>query len=112
VKSLLEQGVDINSLNAAYRTQLDRAVTLGHLDIVRLLIERGVEVDSRDEWGWAALHVASRYGHLGSCRYSSITEQTLTQGRRIVELRYISQWPWEALGSLNCYLNVAQTFKH
>ena len=30
-----------------------------------LLIERGAEVDSRDEWGWTTLlHASSRYGHL------------------------------------------------
>jgi ankyrin repeat protein len=46
------------------QTPLDRAAFKGKVDVVRLLIERGAEVDSRDKWGWTPLHLASRYGHL------------------------------------------------
>jgi ankyrin repeat protein len=64
VKSLLEQGMDINARNASGETPLNRAAAKGNVDVVRLLIERGAEVDSRDKWGWTPLHYSSRYGHL------------------------------------------------
>jgi len=63
VKSLLEQGEDVNCLNTSNGTPLERAAYKGNVDVVRLLIERGAEVDSREKWGWTPLHVASRYGH-------------------------------------------------
>ena len=31
---------------------------------MRLLVERGAEVNSRDMWSWTPLHLASRFGHL------------------------------------------------
>jgi ankyrin repeat protein len=52
------------STAAIRRTPLDRAACQGHPDVVRLLIERGAEVDSRDERRWTPLHFASRYGQL------------------------------------------------
>jgi ankyrin repeat protein len=64
VRSLLEQGMDINGRNAKHQTPLDRAAHKGNVDVVRLLIERGAEVDSRDDLGWTPLHKASYSGQL------------------------------------------------
>ena len=68
VKTLLEQGVDINSGNEIYQTPLDGAAAAGEVDVVRLLVERGAEVNSRDKLGWTRfrtpLHDAALCGHL------------------------------------------------
>ena len=61
LRSLLEQGADINTCNACSQTPLHRAAAKGNVDIVRWPLGRGVEVDSQ---GWTPLHVASRFGHL------------------------------------------------
>jgi len=68
VKSLLERGADINSLNGDDKTPLAIAAYKGSVEVVRLLIERGAEVDSRDKWDWTALHEASRHGHVEVAR--------------------------------------------
>jgi ankyrin repeat protein len=41
LKSLLEWEVDINARDAGHQTPLAGAATMGNLDAVRLLIERG-----------------------------------------------------------------------
>ena len=46
VESLLGRGVDINSCDIGDQTPLVRAACKGIVDIVCLLVERGVEVDS------------------------------------------------------------------
>jgi hypothetical protein len=57
--SLLERGLDTNARDASNETLLDRAAAKGNFDVVRLLIERGAEVDSCDKWGWTPLYSAS-----------------------------------------------------
>ena len=64
VRSLLEQGIEINGRNASNQTPLDRAASKGNLDVVRFLVKRGAEVDSCDKKGWTPLHQAARFGHL------------------------------------------------
>ena len=56
--------MDINGLNADNRTPLARAVYNWNVNVVRLLITWGAEVDLRDKWGWTPLHSASQEGHL------------------------------------------------
>ena len=36
----------------------------GHIDVVRLLLENGADVDSHHNGGWTALMPASQNGHL------------------------------------------------
>jgi ankyrin repeat protein len=38
---------------------LQRAVQLGRLEVVQVLLERGVDPDARNEWGDTALHLAA-----------------------------------------------------
>jgi ankyrin repeat protein len=40
-------------------TALQRACSLGHLDIVKILIEHGADVDQQEDNGWNALHCAA-----------------------------------------------------
>ena len=36
----------------------------GHLDICRILIDKGAEVTAKDSRGWTPLHYAAVYGHI------------------------------------------------
>ncbi|KAF7984303.1 hypothetical protein HWV62_15275 [Athelia sp. TMB] len=42
---------------------LHMASSNGHIDVVRLLLEQGVDVDARDMWGSTALQLATSRGH-------------------------------------------------
>ena len=48
--------------DSAYNA-LDRAAANGHKDVVKLLLDRGAEVNAKDGVGWSALHLAAREGH-------------------------------------------------
>lgn len=51
----LAEGIsDVDSLKISFL----RAVECGHSDIVHLLVENGADIESSDEHGWTALHMA------------------------------------------------------
>ena len=39
------------------------ACTKGYVDIVKILLEKGAEINKQDQDGWTALHWASDEGH-------------------------------------------------
>jgi protein DGCR14 len=56
---------DVNARNRLYgRTALMIAATEGHVDVVRLLVEAGTDLNIVDEEGSTALSLARSYGHL------------------------------------------------
>lgn len=63
-KDLLDAGeTDVNAPGAAERTALQRAVGGNHLELAKLLIERGADVHKTDKSGRTALHWAAIGGH-------------------------------------------------
>ena len=64
LRSLLDQGSDVDERNESRETALDVASHFGKFEAAKLLIERGADVNPRDVKGWTPLHTASRYGHL------------------------------------------------
>src|SRR5215216_1981010 len=60
LKAFLDKGVDVNSKTRYGATALSYACDKGHVEVVRLLIERGADVNVRDTFygevplGWAA----------------------------------------------------------
>jgi ankyrin repeat protein len=50
-------------LSERYETLLTRAAARGHVGTVRLLLERGLDVDTPDAVGTSALHIAASRGH-------------------------------------------------
>ena len=49
----------MNTMNGDHAlTALHVAVEVGHIDVVRLLLENGANVDETDQWGGTALHLA------------------------------------------------------
>src|SRR6185295_16003173 len=55
VRTLLDQGGEVNGRDDLGSTPLHWAVMSGHVDMVRLLLERGAEVDAHDKRGYTPL---------------------------------------------------------
>lgn len=51
LKDLLDEGVDVNSIDLDGRTALHIASCEGHEQVVRLLLTRKANIDARDRWG-------------------------------------------------------------
>ena len=66
VQLLLDHGAEVDVLNKNQRTPLDLASLSknGILDVARLLIKHGSNVNSQDTSGWTSLHFAARSGQL------------------------------------------------
>uniref|UniRef100_A0A7N0VFA7 Uncharacterized protein n=1 Tax=Kalanchoe fedtschenkoi TaxID=63787 RepID=A0A7N0VFA7_KALFE len=51
VEDLLNEGVDVNSIDLDGRTALHVAACEGHVEVVKLLLSRKANIDARDRWG-------------------------------------------------------------
>lgn len=51
VEDLLNEGVDVNSIDLDGRTALHIAACEGHVEVVKLLLIRKANIDARDRWG-------------------------------------------------------------
>lgn len=51
MEELLQEGVDVNSIDLDGRTALHIAACEGHLEVVRLLVQWRANIDARDRWG-------------------------------------------------------------
>ncbi|PTB49654.1 hypothetical protein M431DRAFT_97129, partial [Trichoderma harzianum CBS 226.95] len=64
VNNLLLAGTEVDGKDIVFgRTALSWASAGGHKDIVQLLLDTGVDVNSEDIDGWTSLHWASERGH-------------------------------------------------
>ena len=63
--TLLENGHDLNSKDSSGRTSLSYAVEKGYEAVVKLLVEKGAELETKDEeyGGWTPLSWAASRGH-------------------------------------------------
>ncbi|KAK7318761.1 hypothetical protein RJT34_03468 [Clitoria ternatea] len=63
VEDLLNQGIDVNSIDLDGRTALHIAACEGHVDVAKLLLSRRANIDARDRWGSTAAADAKYYGN-------------------------------------------------
>ena len=68
VKKLLAAGAEVNATSGG-TTPLASAIFACRLDMVRLLVEHGAEVNTRDRHGVTPLHLAAREGLLRTAQY-------------------------------------------
>ncbi|CAI0540962.1 unnamed protein product [Linum tenue] len=64
VQDLLNQGIDVNSIDLDGRTALHIAACEGHAEVVKLLLSRRANIDARDRWGSTACADAKFYGNV------------------------------------------------
>ena len=70
VRSLLEQGADMNELTTNIMKSATRnAASQGHVDILRFLLEHDADKEKADDEGQSLLYIASSNGHLEVTRY-------------------------------------------
>ena len=63
VRGLIEEGVDVDSKDEIGRTPLMWAAYKGHVEIIRLLLDHGADVNNRTYGDYyIALHWAASYG--------------------------------------------------
>lgn len=55
LEDLLDDGIDVNSIDLDGRTALHIAACEGHVDVVKLLLSRRANIDARDRWGSTVL---------------------------------------------------------
>jgi ankyrin repeat protein len=64
IKTMLQQGVEINAADQEGRTPLSRAAGNGHELVVKLLLDRGPRLETKDDvFGQTPLSVAAQNGH-------------------------------------------------
>ena len=68
VRSLLDKGENVNSLDGRGRTPLHQAALGNRHEIISLLIARGGNANAEDSDGQTPLHIAAHYGHVNSVR--------------------------------------------
>ncbi|XP_044498090.1 integrin-linked protein kinase 1-like [Mangifera indica] len=64
VQDLLDDGLDVNSIDLDGRTALHIAACEGHVEVVKLLLQRKANIDARDRWGSTATADAKYYGNV------------------------------------------------
>ena len=87
---ILKSGADVNLGSRCLGTALLRAADCNHVDVVRLLLEFGAEVDRRDGSGRTPLIAACRGGRRGttrSCESSWTRAPTSMRARRMANAR-------------------------
>uniref|UniRef100_A0A1B0AUK0 Uncharacterized protein n=1 Tax=Glossina palpalis gambiensis TaxID=67801 RepID=A0A1B0AUK0_9MUSC len=68
-KMLIEDGkADVNARTKGGVTSLHRAAMMGHVTIVKLLVDSKAAIDLQDDDGETALHRAAASGHLEICK--------------------------------------------
>ena len=69
MRLLLDKGTDVNKADEDGQTPLLIACQKGHVDAVRLVLEKGAEVDQAEKkYGATPLFVACGHGHVDAAR--------------------------------------------
>ena len=63
LRTLLDQGADVNARDPSGWTPLLETVFAGHMEAAQTLLERGADVNAADEGGWTPLMEAAAKGN-------------------------------------------------
>ncbi|URE39681.1 serine threonine protein kinase [Musa troglodytarum] len=86
LEELLENGVDVNSIDLDGRTALHIAACEGHIGVVKLLLSWRANIDARDRWGTTAAADARYYGNVEV--YSILK----ARGAKVPDTYQIAKW--------------------
>eukprot|EP00063_Salmo_salar_P046283 XP_014021118.1 PREDICTED: ankyrin repeat domain-containing protein 50-like [Salmo salar] len=67
VGRVLFWGATVDSIDGEGRTALSLAAAQGSVEVVRALLDRGLDENHKDDLGWTPLHAAACEGHRGIC---------------------------------------------
>ncbi|KAG2456361.1 ANR50 protein, partial [Polypterus senegalus] len=73
VYTLLFWGAAVDAIDGEGRTALSLAAARGSVEVVRMLLDRGLDENHRDDLGWTPLHAGACEGHRGVC--AALTER-------------------------------------
>ena len=82
VRALLEDGVDVNSVDASGRTAVTAAAYGGHVEVMRALVEANADVDLQDETRANALLACGETGNVEVLREVLRAEPDLSRTNR------------------------------
>ncbi len=68
IKTLLDNGADVNAQNKRGLTALMLAVYLGKTDYVKFLVDTGADINAQNNIGWTALMMAAKKGDVASVK--------------------------------------------
>jgi hypothetical protein len=97
VRTLLNQGVSVNSRDMKDWTPLFRAAVGERLNMVRLLLERGANVNARTRLNETPLHAAAASGHL------NIVRELLQHGANINARNHAGMTPADSAEMEECF---------
>jgi uncharacterized protein len=99
VKMCVDLGLDVNAVNDRGETPLHGAAYRGVNAIVEYLVEKGANLDARDEHGWSALAIARGLTYTD---FYKAQPQTAALLQRVMEARRIST-EGHVVASTACY---------
>ncbi|XP_029497434.1 ankyrin repeat domain-containing protein 50-like [Oncorhynchus nerka] len=67
VGRVLFWGATVDGIDGEGRTALSLAAARGSVEVVRALLDRGLDENHKDDLGWTPLHAAACEGHRGVC---------------------------------------------
>jgi hypothetical protein len=101
VRTILDNGVNINTQNSFRDTALFRAARKNFVDIVRLLLQAGANPNQQNRTGWVPLHTASVQG------FTEVVELLLKNGA-IVDPRNKNGWTPLFLAAGSGHIQIVQ----
>jgi ankyrin repeat protein len=96
IEVMIKSGlVDVKAKDEWGMTPLHWASGNNHIEIAKLLIERGADLEAENKWGQTPLHVASRYNHI------KMTKLFLDAGADLEAKNKRGQTPLHLASSMN-----------
>jgi ankyrin repeat protein len=91
VAFMLDRGVEAGSLDRDDMTGLHWATARGHMDVVRLLLDRGAPLEVKNKWGGTVLGSTVFFAHsnpMAQVDFVTVIETLLSAGAQVSAAKY------------------------